>query len=65
MPPPKRPHHPSAPPPPEAFGELPPSLEPFEVELVDNLDKLSSTERGDGGFGSTTGVVKITKRNKN
>lgn len=45
-----------------------PSLEPFEVELVDNLDNLSSTERGDGGFGSTTGVtgaVKITKRNKN
>jgi len=42
-----------------------PSLEPFEVELVDSLEKLSSTERGDGGFGSTTGVVKMTKRNKN
>ena len=40
------------------------SLEPFEVELVDSLEKLSSTERGDGGFGSTTGVVKISGRNK-
>lgn len=47
MPPPKRPHHPSAPPPPEAFGELPPSLEPFEPSYVrssrtDNRDVVSA-----------------------
>jgi dUTPase len=33
------------------------SLEPFEVELVDNLSELSNTERGEGGFGSTGGTV--------
>ena len=33
------------------------SLEPFTVELVEKEEDLSSTERGDGGFGSTKGVV--------
>lgn len=30
-----------------------PTLEPFTVELVDNLSDLGNTERGAGGFGST------------
>jgi dUTP pyrophosphatase len=30
-----------------------PNLEPFLVEVVDSLDKLGNTERGEGGFGST------------
>ena len=33
------------------------SLDPFEVELVEDLEQLSTTERGDGGFGSTGGTV--------
>jgi dUTP pyrophosphatase len=33
------------------------TLEPFEVELVENISDLSNTERGDGGFGSTGGTV--------
>jgi dUTP pyrophosphatase len=33
------------------------SLEPFQVEMVDKLEDLSSTERGEGGFGSTGGTV--------
>lgn len=33
------------------------SLEPFEVELVEQLSDLSSSERGTGGFGSTGGTV--------
>lgn len=33
------------------------SLEPFSVELVEREEDLSSTERGEGGFGSTQGVV--------
>lgn len=30
-----------------------PNLAPFRVEIVDSLDDLGQTERGDGGFGST------------
>jgi len=30
-----------------------PTLEPFTVQLVDNLSDLGNTERGTGGFGST------------
>ena len=30
-----------------------PSLAPFKVEMVANLSDLSSTDRGQGGFGST------------
>lgn len=30
-----------------------PGLEPFLVHVVDSLDKLGRTERGEGGFGST------------
>jgi dUTPase len=30
-----------------------PTLEPFLVEIVDSEDELGSTERGNGGFGST------------
>ncbi len=30
-----------------------PNLDPFLVEVVDSLDKLGNTERGEGGFGST------------
>jgi dUTP pyrophosphatase len=30
-----------------------PSFEPINVEMVDTLEELSSTIRGDGGFGST------------
>ncbi len=30
-----------------------PNLEPFCVKVVDSLDKLGLTERGEGGFGST------------
>jgi dUTP pyrophosphatase len=33
------------------------SLEPFDVELVENISDLSNTERGEGGFGSTGGTV--------
>ena len=29
------------------------TLEPFKVILVDDIDKLGTTERGEGGFGST------------
>jgi dUTP pyrophosphatase len=29
------------------------NLEPFRVELVDSVDALSTTSRGEGGFGST------------
>jgi dUTP pyrophosphatase len=35
------------------------SLDPFEVELVEKVEDLSTTERGEGGFGSTTGVVEM------
>ncbi len=34
-----------------------PRLEPFLVHVVDDLDKLGNTERGEGGFGST-GITK-------
>ena len=34
-----------------------PRLEPFLVYVVDDLNKLGSTERGEGGFGST-GITK-------
>lgn len=37
-----------------------PTLEPFFVEIVDNLEQLSTTERGSGGFGST-GLVGVSK----
>ena len=30
-----------------------PDLSPFTVTLVDNIEALGQTERGDGGFGST------------
>ena len=30
-----------------------PDLSPFTITLVDNINDLGSTERGDGGFGST------------
>jgi dUTPase len=30
-----------------------PTLEPFLVEIVDTEEALGSTERGNGGFGST------------
>jgi dUTPase len=30
-----------------------PTLEPFLVEIVDSEEHLGSTERGNGGFGST------------
>lgn len=30
-----------------------PKLEPFMVYVVDSLEKLGTTERGEGGFGST------------
>ena len=30
-----------------------PDLEPFRVIVVDSMDELGLTERGDGGFGST------------
>lgn len=30
-----------------------PDLSPFTVTLVDNIEDLGKTERGDGGFGST------------
>ena len=30
-----------------------PDLSPFTVSLVDNINDLGTTERGDGGFGST------------
>ena len=30
-----------------------PLLQPFKVEIVNNLDELETTERGSGGFGST------------
>lgn len=33
-----------------------PNLEPFIVKVVDSLDKLGTTERGEGGFGSTGSV---------
>jgi dUTP pyrophosphatase len=33
------------------------SLEPFDVELVEEFSDLSNTERGEGGFGSTGGTV--------
>ena len=29
------------------------SLSPFKVVLADTLDSLGTTERGDGGFGSS------------
>ena len=29
------------------------TLEPFKVILVDDIDKFGTTERGEGGFGST------------
>ena len=34
-----------------------PNLQPFMVYVVDSLDKLGTTERGEGGFGST-GITK-------
>lgn len=34
-----------------------PNLEPFMVYVVDSLDRLGTTERGEGGFGST-GITK-------
>lgn len=34
-----------------------PKLEPFMVYVVDSLDALGTTERGEGGFGST-GITK-------
>jgi dUTP pyrophosphatase len=42
------------------FQLVHPNAEPFIVQIVTNLDELSSTERGDGGFGSTgiTGTKK-------
>ena len=30
-----------------------PTLEPIKVTLVNTLEELGNTERGDGGFGST------------
>lgn len=33
-----------------------PTLEPFRVVLVEKVEELGTTERGDGGFGST-GIV--------
>jgi dUTP pyrophosphatase len=33
-----------------------PATLPIHVEIVDNLDDLSSTERGSGGFGSTGSI---------
>lgn len=36
-----------------------PTLEPFQVDIVDSIDKLSNTERGTGGFGST-GLVGLS-----
>jgi dUTP pyrophosphatase len=30
-----------------------PTLEPFLVEIVDSEERLGSSERGNGGFGST------------
>jgi dUTP pyrophosphatase len=30
-----------------------PMLDPFRIVVVDSMDELGTTERGDGGFGST------------
>jgi dUTP pyrophosphatase len=36
-----------------------PSLEPFYIQIVDDISNLSSTERGTGGFGST-GIIGVS-----
>lgn len=38
------------------FQIVAPSLEPFKIEVVDKLEDLGTTTRGEGGFGSTNSI---------